>query len=175
MGACDDPRDENPLKLDMRGVGPETGRLLTALSAGFGLLAKLFQRGVDTLVNLEIIRSPETFAFLKAVGGTDIAPGSPQEIAKNGSNVLIVVYVRAETFGTGTAGHLILDTDLNKCTLARARVVKYGAVPEAKVLLEPNQKLYADVTDSSGGAQATFRVTTAPIPLQGSSVVFKGP
>lgn len=171
--ACDEgPQGENPLKLTMAG-GPETRGIIGALSKGFGLLAVLIQRGLDALVNLEIVRSPETFAFLRSSTGVDVTPGTPEEIAANKSGVLIVVYVRAETYSPGIASHLILDVDKNKCTLARARVVKHSVSPEAKVLLEPNQKLYADVTDSSGGAQLTFRVTASPIPLQGASSVFK--
>lgn len=172
--ACDEgPQGENPLKLSTAGMGPETRGLISALSRGFAAVLALVSRGIDTLVNLEVLRSPETFAFIRSSTGTDITPGAPEEVAANKSNVLIVVYVRAETYSPGIASHLILDVDANKCTLARARVVKHSVSPEAKVLLEPNQKLYADVTDSSGGVQATFRVTTSAIPLQGSTAVFK--
>ena len=80
----------------------------------------------------------------------------------------MAVYVRAETYSPGIASHLILDIDQTRTTLAKAKMVKYAVAPEATLLLEPNQRLYADVTDSSGGLQATFVVTATVISLPGA-------
>ena len=165
-------RERNPLQVDTTGLGPETRGIVGVLVKGFQLLAALLRRSIDMGVNLEIIRAPETFAFLRAAKGIPVTPGTVEEIAANAGNTTIVVYVRAETYSPGLAAHLILDTDKSRCTLARARVVKHSITPEAKVLLEPNQKLYADVTDSSGGLQATFRVTVSVLPLVGAALVF---
>ena len=148
--------------------GPETRGLLSALVQGFQLLASLIQRHIDLSANLAILQSPETFAFTKTPNSTDITPGTAREVAANKSNELVAVYVRAETYSPGIASHLILDIDQTRTTLAKAKMVKYAVAPEATLLLEPNQRLYADVTDSSGGLQATFVVTATVISLPGA-------
>lgn len=171
MGCGGSERDP-ALIIDTSVGGPESRAQLSALARGFAMLAALLQKTLDQGVNLEIIRSPETFAFLKSPKAVAVTPGTVEKLVKNEGKTPAVAYVRAETYAPGNAAHLILDTEKNRCTLARARVVKHSVAPEAKVLLEPNATLYADVTDSSGGAQATFFVTVTLLPLQGEDFVF---
>ena len=172
MGA---DRGKSPFQTsDLVGLGPETRGLIGTLTKGFMLLAELLKRSIDTTINLEIVRAPETFVFLRAPKAVDITPGSAKEIVRNEGNVPLVVYIRAETYSPGLAAHLILDVDKERCTLARARLVKHSVAPDAKILLDQNQKLFADVTDSSGGVQTTFRITVTTIPLAGADIVFLG-
>lgn len=170
MGCGERSRYDEAITVDQNNrFGPETVALMSVLVQGFSLLASLLHKVIDQEANLAILRSPDAFSFIKTPNSVSVTPGTAIEIAANKSNESVVVYVRAETYAPGISSHLILDTEVTRTTLARARLVKYSVAPEAIVLLEANQKLYADVTDSSGGLQATFSVTATVMQLSGQS------
>lgn len=128
----------------------------------------------DSLYDLEVIRDPEAFSLMRTPSLVPVTPGTVRSLYVNPSGKLACVcHVRVEGYTPGTTIRLILDSDQSRCTVARARIVKEDEMPFARFVLEPNQEVFVDVSDPSGGAQSTFNVVVTPIHLQGRGGVIR--
>lgn len=119
----------------------------------------------DAVYDAAVINDPSVFSTLGNASPTAVTPGTPVAVFVNQQPTPRMCHVRLEPFDAGSKQLLILDTDQTKCTKARAAITVSDVGPRAKVVVAPNQTLYADCTDASGGTQATFSVAVVPIPL----------
>lgn len=144
-------------------VGPETAALLGGLS-----------QIVNTLYDLEVIRNAATFATVRRCSilpVTNYGQGVGVRIRTNQDTTPEAVYIRAEAPGVGQTCELLVDTDGNNLTRAKATIVREGTAPEAVIVLLPSQQLWVDIITSAG---STPNVIFAAFPLRGRASALGG-
>lgn len=166
------PIDPPPPPVPERGLGSETRMLLQFMYWGVVALyyrlvaladAKLnISSMVDSLYDLDVIENPSTYSLLGQARDNAVTPGTPLLVYTNAGQTPVTCHIRLETYTGGVSGSLIVDDDQARCTAAKAKIVKTGPYPSTTVIVKPNGTVYADCSDSSGGAQLTFNVVVVP-------------
>lgn len=154
------------------GLSQDVAGLLLAILQALAQQGALFNANVDALYNLAAIQDPEAFALVVSPRVTPITPGAAggTSVYQNLTTVHSACHVRMEMLENDTNVYFYLSPDDTNPTTARAVIGKQGAAPTAKVIVGPQQTLYARVTTQNGNSTAR-NVIVIPVPLRGRIVL----